>query len=329
MAWVYLDDQFPDHPKVVAAGDAAAWMFVCGLAYCRRYNTEGRIPKAQVPKLTGSRSSAKLAAALTTAPAGYDTGLWEDHGDHYLVHDYGDWNKPQASRTESARKAARARWGNPKPDPPADAPRNANASKPDAPRNANASAEGNASTCPPPLPNDLPTSSNHSHSAPDPPDEDEPKSSRDPLIETALAVLAARDLEHRQARTATAGPVGDPVAWTNTAIDQRRERNAQALTDLAQANPGATPAELAELLEPTQPAVPAARPGGPKATAYDAQQAAQLARAQRHQRAATGQACPHCADSGWRLDTGVTAIPCNHQTDPRDPTTPVTVRSIP
>lgn len=40
MAWIYLDDHFPDHPKIVLAGGDGAWLFVCGLGYCKRFATE-------------------------------------------------------------------------------------------------------------------------------------------------------------------------------------------------------------------------------------------------------------------------------------------------
>lgn len=117
MAWIYLDDQFPDHPKIVEAGGDAAWLFVCGLAYCRRHGTDGRIPKAMVARLSDRKTPDRLAARLVAVT------LWEDHGDHYRVHDYSDWNRTQESRSEAGRKAARARWDKKPPD----AKRNANA----------------------------------------------------------------------------------------------------------------------------------------------------------------------------------------------------------
>lgn len=104
MAWVYLDDGFPDHPKVARAGGPAAWLFVCGLAYSRRHDTKGMIPKAVVPRLTDAKQPAKLAKALV------DVVLWEDQGDHYYVHDYHEWNKPTEARSAAGRKAAMARW---------------------------------------------------------------------------------------------------------------------------------------------------------------------------------------------------------------------------
>lgn len=121
MSWVYLDDAFPDHPKVVAAGGDAAWLFVCALAYVKRYETEGFIPAAQVPRLTDRKSPNKLAARLV------EVALWDTHPDGFMVHDYHDWNRPGHDRKEKARKAARARWDRPPPpdDPPEDAPSNA------------------------------------------------------------------------------------------------------------------------------------------------------------------------------------------------------------
>lgn len=116
MAWVYLDNAFPDHPKVAAAGGDAAWLFVCALAYVKRYETEGFIPEAQVPRLTDRKSPNRLAAKLV------EVGLWDEHPQGFMVHDYHDWNRPGADRKEKARKAARARWDKP---PPPDAPSNA------------------------------------------------------------------------------------------------------------------------------------------------------------------------------------------------------------
>lgn len=136
MAWVYLDDQFPDHPKVVLAGGDAAWLFVCGLAYCRRYSTGGEIPAAQVARLTDRRQPAKLAAKLV------EVGLWEVDGDRYQVHDYSEWNRSEKSRSEAGRKAARARW---------DTQRNANASESHSERIESADASG----CTTPNPNPM------------------------------------------------------------------------------------------------------------------------------------------------------------------------------
>jgi hypothetical protein len=82
MTWLKLDDQFSDHPKVVAAGPAAMWLFVCGLCYCGRHLTDGRIPKAMLPRLADVKSPTRLAARLV------EVELWHDDGDHFLVHHF-------------------------------------------------------------------------------------------------------------------------------------------------------------------------------------------------------------------------------------------------
>jgi hypothetical protein len=248
MAWVYLDDQFPDHPKVVAAGDAAAWMFVCGLAYCKRYATGGRIPKGQVAKLTTSRSPAKLAKALVSVV------LWEDAGADYVVHDYDDWNKPQASRTESARKAARARWGAPKDDANAHADALPGASETHSERNA----EGDASTCPPPTPSVVTSPDNSRRLGGDASDDDD-------RIRQAVTLLARADLAKRQVAPGVE-PIGDPDAWLREAITRRSERDTSRLIELVAFDPDATPEQLVEALDPPvqpEPLADAARPWPP------------------------------------------------------------------
>lgn len=174
MAWVYLDDQFFDHPKVVLAGGDAAWLFVCGLGYCRRYATEGAIPVNQVSKLSDRRSPAKLAKRLV------EVGLWEADGEHYRVHDYADWNKPQESRTASARKAATARWEAERKrktgDAPGNASRTADASEPHTEPDAESSAEPDAPGCPPPhtpYPSSPVSSPTGLGTEPPPPDDDD------------------------------------------------------------------------------------------------------------------------------------------------------------
>lgn len=248
VAWVYLDDQFPDHPKVVAAGDAAAWLFVCGLAYCRRYNTAGRIPKGQVAKLTASRSPAKLAKALLAPPAGYEAGLWEDHGDHYLVHDYDEWNKPQASRSEAARKAAKTRWGKQQGNAPPDADAHANAYADASETHSGGTANGDASGCPPPKPPVVTSPDNSRRLGGDASDDDDAQRF-DQRVHQAVVLLAKADLDKRQ-QAGHLPPLGDPHAWLREAITRRSERNTDALVEMLNLDPDASPEQLADALEP-------------------------------------------------------------------------------
>lgn len=110
MALVYLDDNFPTHPKVIAAmaiDPLAPWLYVCGLGYCRKYlKADGVIPELAVPTLMPLYKP-KMRQALI------DVVLWEQLDIGWLcVHDYVDHNHSEdaqrEARTEKARKAANA-----------------------------------------------------------------------------------------------------------------------------------------------------------------------------------------------------------------------------
>jgi hypothetical protein len=109
LTWIRLDDQFPDHPKVVLAGPQAAWLYVAGLCYCSRHLTDGVIPKALVPRLTDFRGSA--AKKLVEA------GLWDDEGDVYRVHDYllHQESRSEVEAKRQARREAGSKGGRSKP----------------------------------------------------------------------------------------------------------------------------------------------------------------------------------------------------------------------
>lgn len=106
--WVYLDDHFDEHPKVLEAREIhrdAPWLFVAGLCYCRRAATDGLIPGPQVGRLI-THFSKKAAGALVTV------ALWDELGTGAMtVHDYGEWNRTNEERSASARNAAQVRWG--------------------------------------------------------------------------------------------------------------------------------------------------------------------------------------------------------------------------
>lgn len=95
MSWIKLDDQIAHHPKFVAAGPTASWLWVCGQSYCARYLTDGLIPASALPTLGVGNAPAKHADALVSV------GLWERVADGYRVHDYHDY---QPSKTEVERR---------------------------------------------------------------------------------------------------------------------------------------------------------------------------------------------------------------------------------
>lgn len=102
MPWVKLDDQFPHHPRIVEAGDMAAWLYVAGLCYAGQFLTDGVIPKGQLRRLTNLSKPEREALRLV------DVGLWHDKDDHYEIHDYHQWNPP-AAKVKAKREADRVR----------------------------------------------------------------------------------------------------------------------------------------------------------------------------------------------------------------------------
>lgn len=151
MPWCYVDDHFPDHPKIKRAGGDAGWLWLCGYAWVQRNLTGGRIPKAAVPTLSDRKTPMKLAARLV------QVGLWEDDGEDYVMHDYVPYNpsaETKRQRREGTserlssvrRQAAMTRW-HPESDASADANGDANASVLHAPDDANAPPDASGVGC--------------------------------------------------------------------------------------------------------------------------------------------------------------------------------------
>ena len=55
--WVRLDDDFPQHPKVVQAGPLGFVMHVSGICYSNRYLTDGFIPSGVLNALLPGSSA--------------------------------------------------------------------------------------------------------------------------------------------------------------------------------------------------------------------------------------------------------------------------------
>ena len=128
MPWVRLDDGFPDHPKVVAAGPLAGWLHVCGLAYCNRNLTDGFIPRSAAHRLTsfegvdveteGVRGLVTTGCDVDcewTAEVLCDHGIWDKVEGGYQIHDYLDYQPSRAdvlalkeTRTEAGRLGGKA-----------------------------------------------------------------------------------------------------------------------------------------------------------------------------------------------------------------------------
>lgn len=105
MPWLRLDDQYDDHPKVVAAGNDGELLDVRAMLFCARRGTDGFVPYTQLPAL--SRGLPKVRAVTARL---VEVGRWHDDPDSggWWVHDFLTYNPP-ASDQEAEREAARER----------------------------------------------------------------------------------------------------------------------------------------------------------------------------------------------------------------------------
>lgn len=114
MAWARMDDQFYDHPKVLALlehndGLAAIGLWSLALGWAKRHadphdpNGAGSVPASLPRRLGGSTELAKLLVGV---------GLWAATGDGWVIHDFAHWQDLPgwAKRSAKAAAAARSRW---------------------------------------------------------------------------------------------------------------------------------------------------------------------------------------------------------------------------
>lgn len=254
MTWANVDDLFPEHPKVLAAGGDAAWLYVCGLCFVNRNLTEGRIPKAVVPRLSDRKSPTKLARRLV------DVGLWHEDGDAYRIHDWEKYNEGAdavKARKEQARNAARARWsGKPKRSfgnadhhaPPPDEQCDEHA---DSMPGAHAGAMPSHSS-----PTEYRSSSSHHGVSPTPAEEEEADFVGEALLAIAKAKLARR----------TGPPITDQAEWLSTVIAKDRDRYGPQMASALAA--GADLADLVLAFD-AQPAKPPSPYGELRAVEFD------------------------------------------------------------
>jgi hypothetical protein len=132
MAYLAIDDQASDHPKIEALSDRAFRLWFKAVSYAKRFQTDGVIPANVLQSLRGYSKATAEELFRVTPP--YSAPLWHMRpGGGIEIHDFKDWNE---SRQEVARrksdKAARMKtWRDRKA--PRDAPQ---ATPQDAPRDA-------------------------------------------------------------------------------------------------------------------------------------------------------------------------------------------------
>lgn len=103
MTWVKIDDKFFDNLTNRGLGAAGRDLFVASLCFCAKTDTDGEIPKTEIPLLL-AQAQAKPGIVKKLVAA----GRWTDDGDHYTVVNYLRYN-PSAEQVRTEREAAAER----------------------------------------------------------------------------------------------------------------------------------------------------------------------------------------------------------------------------
>ena len=114
MAWVRLDDQFPDHPKVAGLSNDAFCLHITALCWTAKQQTDGRLPCVLLKRLAWRCHDPAMALAELVA-----SGVWDEDGDAgWTIHDYLDYNPSKSelealadTRSAAGKAGAAARWG--------------------------------------------------------------------------------------------------------------------------------------------------------------------------------------------------------------------------
>ena len=122
MAWVKLDDHFPEHPKLLGLGHKlpiCGWLQICAIAYCNRHLTDGLFPTAAlVSFLPFSEHVQWTNWDAEDHPVTIDVflladdmvraGIWDGPFDGvYRIHDYLEY-QPSKADTKALREARAA-----------------------------------------------------------------------------------------------------------------------------------------------------------------------------------------------------------------------------
>lgn len=99
VTWFKVDDGFYSHPKTLALSPEAVALWVRAGSYCGRHLTDGVVPRHVLALLQGNETQ---AAELVAA------GLWLDHVEGYLFHDWVIY-QPTRSKVETEREKSRER----------------------------------------------------------------------------------------------------------------------------------------------------------------------------------------------------------------------------
>ena len=98
MTWFKVDDRFESSPKVMGLSLSAVGLWTLAGAWSAGQLTDGVIPKQFVKRYDAEQEANELV----------ESGLWEDAGDNFAFHDWGDYNPTQEEVERLRKKRSRA-----------------------------------------------------------------------------------------------------------------------------------------------------------------------------------------------------------------------------
>jgi hypothetical protein len=107
MVWVKLDDSYPTHPKMVAAGPLGLALQTSAICYSNRYLTDGYIPTKVAKKLLDLDELPGIGWK-SIANRLVEVGAWREVPGGYQIHDYAEY-QPSKAEVEEGRRAAKER----------------------------------------------------------------------------------------------------------------------------------------------------------------------------------------------------------------------------
>lgn len=99
MAWFKVDDALAFNMKAVSAGNTALGLWVRAGSWSCQQLTDGFVPEAMVPALSGSQNDADALV---------DAGLWHPVAGGFVFHDWDEYQEP-SEKVKERRAAARER----------------------------------------------------------------------------------------------------------------------------------------------------------------------------------------------------------------------------
>jgi len=103
--WARIEDTYHENPKVLSVSHAARWMHVASITWCSKYLTDGVIPRRMAWRLGAEDETSTPNQWIDEL---LRAGLWEKHGDDYLVHDFLEYN-PSREEVLERRRATLSR----------------------------------------------------------------------------------------------------------------------------------------------------------------------------------------------------------------------------